>query len=219
VAGFVWPRQPPRVYGIIDTGYVSSEEIETVARELLAGGVDIIQLRAKNESQAERASLLERLLPFCQDTAAPLVVNDDVELAARFGLGLHVGQDDLAPEAARERIGPNVPLGWSTHSEAQARAAIDRAALLDYFAVGPVFATGTKPDYPPVGLGLVETVARMQPPLPWFCIGGINLTNCADVVAASASGLVSVSAVLKSSDRSEPVRALRAAFASAGPAR
>lgn len=196
-----------RFYAILDTGYVPSERWTTVCRALLLGGADLIQLRAKREAPAARRSLLEAILPLFAPGAVvaappPLIVNDDIDLALAYPkLGLHVGQDDLAPQRARARLGPDRLLGLSTHSPAQAAAAQALpAGTLDYFAVGPVFATPTKPDYTPVGLELVRHVAASRPTLPWFCIGGIKRTNLPAVLAAGGTRVVVVSEVLCSSD-------------------
>jgi thiamine-phosphate pyrophosphorylase len=109
------------------------------------------------------------------------------------GTGLHLGQDDGDIRAARESLGPDRILGLSTHSIGQAKAAIAAAGCLSYFAVGPVFATGTKPDYTPVGTGLVRQVSALHPPIPFFCIGGIHRGNLDQVLAAGARGIVAVS--------------------------
>jgi thiamine-phosphate pyrophosphorylase len=180
---------------------VSNTNWTTRARQLLAGGAGLLQVRAKRESPAERRALAEAVLPLCEAAGVPLIINDDLELARSLpGAGLHVGQDDIDVALAREALGPDRLLGLSTHSPEQARGALDRAHLLNYFAVGPVYPTGTKPDYLPVGLQLVRTVAAMNPPLPWFCIGGINRANAAAVIEAGARRLVSVSAVLLAED-------------------
>jgi thiamine-phosphate pyrophosphorylase len=146
----------------------------------------------------------------CAAADAPLICNDDVEAALAVpGVGLHVGQDDLAPRAARAALGPGRVLGLSTHSLAQAQAALLLGDVLEYFAVGPVFPTGTKPDYPAVGLELVRAVAALAPPRPWFCIGGINRENAAPVRAAGARAIVAVSAVLRAAEPEKMVRDLR----------
>jgi len=208
-----------RFYAILDTGYVPPERWTAVCRALLLGGADIVQLRAKSETSARRRSLLEEILPLFAPgavvtTPPPLVVNDDIDLALAYpGLGLHVGQDDIAPQLARARLGPARILGLSTHSPAQAAAAQALpAGMLDYFAVGPVFATPTKPDYQPVGLELVRHVAATCPTLPWFCIGGIKRTNLPVVRAAGASRVVVVSEVLCAPDPSALIRDLRTAL-------
>ncbi|MGE9296706.1 MAG: thiamine phosphate synthase, partial [Puniceicoccales bacterium] len=147
---FRWP-QPPRVYGILDTGYAPRAQWVDKCKALLDGGADIVQLRAKGSDLDERRALLEQILPLFAGSPTPLVVNDDWQLALEYpGLGVHIGQDDDPVDTVRAALGPDRILGLSTHSPAQAQGAIAQAALLDYFAVGPVFATPTKPDYIPV---------------------------------------------------------------------
>ncbi len=208
-----------RFYAILDTGYVPRDRWTAVCRSLLLGGADIVQLRAKHETPAQRRALLEEIMPLFAAgavvaTPPPLIVNDDIDLALAYpGLGLHVGQDDLPPRRAREQLGPDRLLGLSTHSPAQAQAAqaLPRG-VLDYFAVGPVFATPTKPDYTPVGLELVRHVAGTRPSLPWFCIGGIKRNNLPEVLAAGASRVVVVSEVLVAPDPAAVIREFRAAL-------
>ena len=208
-----------RFYAILDSGYVPRDRWVAVCRALLLGGADLIQLRAKRETPTARRALLEAILPLFVPGAVvaappPLIVNDDLALALAYpGLGLHVGQDDLAPSLARERLGPGRLLGLSTHSPEQARAAQALpVGTLDYFAVGPVFATPTKPDYTPVGLELVRHVATTHTVLPWFCIGGIKHDNLASVIAAGGTRVVVVSEVLNSNDPAALIRNYRAAL-------
>lgn len=204
-------RWPAALYGILDTGWTPRERWQEKCRALLDGGADLVQLRAKKETPAERVALLEEILPLFQSCRTPLIVNDDIDLCLAYpGLGLHVGQDDLSPLKARERLGPERILGLSTHSPAQAREAIalgDR--ILSYFAVGPVFATQTKPDYIPVGLELVRHVTDLQPSFPFFCIGGITRKNLHQVVSAGARRVVIVSDILCAEDTAEAVRDVR----------
>ena len=203
-----------RFYGILDSAYVSPSRWKSVCSSLIAGGADLIQVRAKGVTAAERESLLFEVLPlFDLESQQPpfLIINDDVGLSARVpGLGLHVGQDDTPVRTARERIGPDRLLGLSTHSPEQAQAAMDwPVGTLDYFCTGPVFATQTKPDYEPVGLELVRWTAARHPNLPWFCIGGINRGTMADVVRAGANRVVVVSDVLLDKDPAAAVRTLK----------
>lgn len=200
-----------RFYAILDTGYTPRPQWREVCSALIAGGAGVVQVRAKREDAEVRAALLEEVLPLFTDPDAPLlVVNDDLELARRHpGIGLHIGQTDTPPALARESLGPDRLLGLSTHSRAQAKSAIDLAAgVLDYFAVGPVFPTATKPDYTPVGLQLVSEVAALRPRLPWFCIGGITRSNAREVVAAGARRVVVVSDVLTDPDPAGVIRAI-----------
>lgn len=208
-----------RFYAILDTGYVSSDRWASTCIALLRGGADIVQLRAKRQTPAERLALLEEILPLFNPGAVvaappPLIVNDDIALALAYpNIGIHVGQDDIAPQLVRERLGPGRHIGLSTHSPEQARAAQALpAGTLDYFAVGPVFATPTKPDYTPVGLELVRHVAATRPALPWFCIGGIKRSNLTSVLAAGASRVVVVSEVLCDADPAAIVRDFRSSL-------
>jgi len=170
MSGTTRPLSAARFYAILDTGYAPVARLEELCRAVLAGGADIVQLRAKSATTAQRIEWLKKLAPLCAAAGVPLICNDDLDAALAVpGVGLHVGQDDLEPRKARTALGPGRVLGLSTHSQAQARAAVALGDMINYFAVGPVFATGTKPDYPPVGLELVRAVAEMKPTLPWFC--------------------------------------------------
>lgn len=209
-----------RFYAILDTGYVPRDRWSAVCRTLLLGGAAIVQLRAKRETATERRTLLDEILPLFAPgvvvaTPPPLVINDDIDLALAYpNLGLHVGQDDLAPQLARTRLGPDRLLGLSTHSPAQVAAAQALpGGTLDYFAVGPVFATPTKPTYTPVGLELVRHVASLRPTLPWFCIGGIKRGNLLAVLAAGATRVVVVSEILTAADPAALIHDYREALA------
>lgn len=200
-------------YGILDTGYVPEEDWVAKYDALAAGGAGIVQIRAKSETRAQRARLLEAVLGrrACAprpDQLPHLVVNDDIDLCLAYpALGLHVGQDDLPATEARQRIGPNRILGLSTHSPEQALAAMQLGPrILSYFAVGPVFSTPTKPDYAPVGLELVRFVANQRPELPFFCIGGIKRSNIHQVREAGAERIVTVSDALCDPDTAAAVR-------------
>lgn len=207
------PLTSTRFYAILDTGYVPRAKWRETCAVLIAGGADLVQVRAKKATPAEREALVLEVVPLFENARVGphpqthLVINDDVDLCARTpGAGLHIGQDDMPPAEARARIGPDRVLGLSTHSWEQAHAAmVLPAGVLSYFCIGPLFATQTKPDYVPVGLELVRQVAAAHPALPWFAIGGITRANIASVVAAGASRVVVVSDVLLNAD---PARAI-----------
>jgi thiamine-phosphate pyrophosphorylase len=203
-----------RFYAILDTGYVPRSRWIKICRALIDGGADMIQMRAKTERPKERRALLDEILPLFNETRStmpPLVINDDIDLALSHpGLGLHVGQDDMPATEARRLLGPDRILGLSTHTEEQAAAAIALGpGVLSYFAVGPVFATQTKPGYRAVGLELVTHVAGMQPAIPFFCIGGINRGNVHQVAATGARRVVAVSDILCDRDPAAAVREIR----------
>ena len=200
-------------YAILDTGYIAPENWINKYDALVAGGAGLVQIRAKREPPAQRADLLQRILEHRASLPSsarhpPLIVNDDIELCLRHpGIGLHVGQDDLPAEEARQQLGPERLLGLSTHSPQQALAAIALGpSVLSYFAVGPIFATQTKPDYTPVGLELARFVANQRPNLPFYCIGGINRGNISQVRATGATRIVTVSDVLLAPDTAAAVR-------------
>lgn len=202
-------------YAILDTGWVPPTLWKEKCRQLLAGGADLVQLRAKKESSATRITLLEEILPLFSEHSTPLIINDDIDLCLRYpGLGLHVGQDDLPAAEARQRLGPDRVLGLSTHSIEQAKKAIDLGpSVLSYFAIGPIFTTPTKPDYTPVGLELVRQVSELKPPLPFFCIGGITRQNLSQVKAAGGDKIVIVSDILSAPDSKRAVEEVKARFA------
>ncbi|MDQ6623173.1 MAG: thiamine phosphate synthase [Verrucomicrobiota bacterium] len=196
-----------RLYGIVDLGYVRAPDAPRLAAEMLSGGVDLIQLRAKNHSLGEIEDLGRALHALTAEAQVPLIINDHPQIAATIGAeGVHVGQDDLSVAEARRSAGTDCFIGKSTHSVAQARAAAAEGA--EYIGFGPLFATPTKPDYIPIGLDDVRAVhAHVR--LPIFCIGGIKLDNLADVIAAGAQRVVIVSGLLQAADLAEYARACK----------
>ncbi len=206
-------------YGIVDTGYVSPENMFTKCRMLVDAGVKIIQLRAKNEDAQTKRKMAFELLPIFEKANAPFfIINDDIQLASDIcrkieNAGLHVGQDDCPISEARKAIGENAVLGLSTHSIQQATQANQNAHLLDYFAVGPVYSTMTKPGRAAVGLELVKYVSQnLKPVIPWFCIGGVNIKTASEVRKAGGERIVAVSDVLKPNDTTLAVKELITAF-------
>ena len=198
---------PARLYAIVDTGYVELSRIPFVTERMVEGGVDLIQLRAKQQSLMDIAQLgaaMRKLIP----ANGPLfVLNDHPELVGDMGAdGIHVGQDDLSVDEARSKAGAGVLVGKSTHSLEQAIAAEKEGA--DYIGVGPIYATLTKPDYVPVGPPLIAQVGAAVK-VPQFCIGGINEKTLTEVLAAGARRIVIVSDLLKSTDISAYCRRVR----------
>jgi thiamine-phosphate pyrophosphorylase len=187
--------QECRLYGIIDLGYIDESEAARVVEQMIEGGVDLIQLRGKGKSLDQLAGLAARLHELTARSSTPLIVNDHAEIARRVAVeGVHVGQDDDLIEVARRKAGRHIFVGKSTHSLEQAVAAQREGA--DYIGFGPIFATPTKPDYPPIGLGNIRRVYA-EVSLPIFCIGGINIGNLQSVIDAGAKRVVMVSALLK----------------------
>ena len=177
-----------------------------------AGGVDIIQLRDKSLEGGEQLDFLRILADAAARHDALWSVNDRADVARVTGAPvLHLGQKDLPERLARAVVGPRAILGKSTHTPDQ----IDVAAAaddLDYFCVGPVWATPTKPGRAAVGTELVRYAAGIGTRRPWFAIGGIDMSNIEDVVAAGADRVVVVRAITESDDPAASARQLRAAL-------
>ena len=199
--------QDARLYGIVDLGYVTAANVESMTDQLCLGGVDVLQLRAKKLQPQEIERLARLMLPITRSHRVPLVINDHLEIAAAVGSeGVHVGQEDDAVARARAVVGPACFVGKSTHSLSQAVAA--QAEGADYIGFGPLYATGTKPDYVPIGLNDVAEVHR-RVELPIFCIGGVNAGRLDEIVTAGARRVVVVSAFLLAADVADEVRRLK----------
>ena len=185
-----------RLYGIIDLGYVPRlGDCSRIAEQMVTGGVDLIQLRGKGRSIDELVNLASEIHEITARSDTPLIVNDHAEIAARVAVeGVHVGQDDDSILVARQKAGRDLIVGKSTHSLAQAQTAQGEGA--DYIGFGPIFATPTKPDYTPIGLGDIRQV-HLDVSIPIFCIGGVNIDNLQQVIDARAKRVVMVSALLK----------------------
>ena len=193
--------QACRLYGILDLGYISAQAAPGILDRMLQGGVDIVQLRAKGCPLEEVAALGRKLRPIAADAGVPFIVNDDPSLAGELGAdGAHVGQDDLPVSQARRLAGPGRIIGKSTHSIAQAVAAVSTPwEMPDYIGFGPLFATPTKPDYLPIGTEDIRRIHELVS-IPIFCIGGIKLENLAAVLFAGAARVVIVSGILQAAD-------------------
>ncbi len=167
---------------------------------VLAGGVDIVQLRDKGMEAAEELAHLEVFAEACARHGKLLAVNDraDVAHAARAGV-LHLGQGDLPVPAARAILGDGVLIGRSTHAEAEATAAAVQEGV-DYFCTGPCWPTPTKPGRHAPGLGLVRHTAALGTGRPWFAIGGIDLGTLDQVLDAGARRVVVVRAITEADD-------------------
>jgi thiamine-phosphate pyrophosphorylase len=196
------------LYGILDLGYVARGDAARVVSEMIDGGVDLIQLRAKAVELQEITALAAHLHPLTSAANIPLVINDHAEVAREVPIeGVHVGQDDRSIATVRQIAGADCFVGKSTHSLEQARRAAAEGA--DYIGWGPLFATPTKPDYVPIGLQQIEAVhAAVE--LPIFCIGGVKLETLPHLLAAGARRVVIVSGLLQAPDIAQYARAVRA---------
>ncbi|MBL8701012.1 MAG: thiamine phosphate synthase [Alphaproteobacteria bacterium] len=180
--------------------------IETV-RAAVAGGATAVQLRDKHAGDAAMVEQARAIQTIVRPLGVPLVINDRVEVAIAVGAdALHIGQDDLAPRLARERIGPTMALGLSAGDE-QEILTVD-PAIVDHVGMGPFAATSTKPDAS-APLGATRFAAlRARVPLPVVAIGGIGAANAADAIRAGADGIAVVSAICGADDPEAATRRL-----------
>ncbi|GEP26310.1 thiamine phosphate synthase [Cryobacterium levicorallinum] len=185
-----------------------------------AGGVDIIQLRDKNIDAAEELEYLEILRSVADQHARLWAVNDRADIGSLTGAPVfHVGQTDLPVASARTLLGPAAVIGLSTHTTEHVDAAL-AANDLNYFCVGPVWATPTKPGRAAVGTLLLRYAAARSAAtdseLPWFAIGGIDLSNINQVVDAGATRVVVVRAITDANDPTDAAQRLLASLPALG---
>ena len=199
------PLTDCRLYGFVDATYSNDRDPALLAKQLCAGGADLIQYRAKNQPAQIVEPTAAAILEVTRRNNVGLVVNDHWDVACKLGAAIcHLGQEDFFDSGFKHknelptRIDGRRPLlGLSTHAPEQAVRAI--AAGADYIAIGPVFPTDTKPSAQPVTLDYVKW-ATENVSIPWFAIGGINLGNVDQVVAAGAKRICVVSAILNAED-------------------
>jgi thiamine-phosphate pyrophosphorylase len=208
------PFELPKLYPITDRQISGLSHAEQAAR-LIEGGAGLIQLREKRLSPREFYAEAEEALKVARAGGAKLIVNDRADIALALGAdGVHLGQDDMPPEAARALLGGGAVVGFSTHSVEQAVAA---ARLpVDYVAVGPIFETKSKerPD-PRVGLeGLRRVREAVGVSVKLVAIGGVTRENAPSVLAAGADSVAVISALLRPGDPAEITRLTRRFLAS-----
>lgn len=187
--------QLPRVYPLTDVELSGLSHAEQV-RLLSLGGASLIQLREKRMPALEFYEQAKA----AQQRGVQLIINDRVDIALAVGAaGVHLGQDDLPPDAARQLLGPRAIIGYSTHNVDQAISAVKLP--IDYLAIGPIFSTRTKTDTAPVlGLAGLRAVRRAIGQFPLVAIGGITQSNARDVIDAGADSVAVISALLSSTN-------------------
>ena len=208
------PRSPNfsfshRLYPILDVDAARARSLDPL--QLLSvwldAGVPLVQIRAKTLGSGALLSLADRAVAIAAPLAAAIVVNDRADVARLAGAaGVHVGQDDLRPADARRVVGADRIVGFSTHTVSQLDAGC--AEAVDYLAMGPVFATGTKTDHAaPVGIdGVARAAARTaRAGLPLVAIGGITLETAPALIEAGANAV----AVIADLIAGEPARRIR----------
>jgi thiamine-phosphate pyrophosphorylase len=175
---------------------------------VLPNGVDVVQLREKGIEAREEIELLTVMRERARAHGKLFAVNDRADVARAVGADvLHLGQGDLPVGVARDVVGDETLVGLSSHSPAQVAAAAT-AEGVDYFCAGPMWATPTKPGRPAAGPELVDHVASLRTPRPWFAIGGIDATNLDEVLRRGARRVVVVRALTEAADPAAAARAL-----------
>jgi thiamine-phosphate pyrophosphorylase len=207
------PLADCRLYAFVDTAYFHGRAPEVFAQQLCDGGADLIQLRAKKSTPDEVRRMAEAMLPVTRRANVGLIINDHPDIARETGAEFcHLGQEDFF-DAGHKHVSELPPslhsgatgrtphsalrIGLSTHTPEQAQRAL--AAGPDYIAIGPVYSTRTKPMAKPVTLEYVRWAAA-NVKIPWFAIGGINLQRLNEVLAAGATRICVVSAILNATD-------------------
>ncbi len=200
-----------RLYLVCDST-PGGRELTELLGAAIAGGVDVVQLRDKTLGDEELLAVARRARELCQRLGALFIVNDRPLIAHDSGAdGVHVGQEDMPVAEVRAVVGPDMLIGLSTHAPAEIQA-VDAKGVnakgVDYIGVGPVHATPTKPGRPAVGLDLVR-YATDHATVPFFAIGGIDVTNIGEVLAAGASRVCVLRAIAEAEDPQHAARTLR----------
>lgn len=186
------------------------DDMDDFLPAVIAGGVDVVQLREKERPDEVRLAAARRMVAICRDLGVPFVMNDSPRLALDCGAdGVHVGQDDVSVAHCRDLLGQEAIVGLSTH----ARTEFDRALAQDatYFSAGPIVATPTKLGRPGTGLDYaLECQTRSDRPV--FVTGGVNALNVGDLVHRGLRHFVVVRALTESSDPGGSARELRGAI-------
>ncbi|MFO1149667.1 MAG: thiamine phosphate synthase [Alsobacter sp.] len=201
------------LYLVTDPGMVAVRGLLPTVLAAVRGGATLVQLRDKEAGEAELGRQAEALLAALRPLGIPLIINDRPALARAVGAdGVHVGQEDGDPRRVRDLVGEAMIVGLSAGTREEF-ANVPEGGVVDYLGVGPVFATGTKPDHdPPIGVGGLAALVPLAP-LPCVAIGGIGLGNAAAVKATGVDGVAIVSAICAAEDPEAAARALRRALA------
>jgi len=199
----------PRIYPLTDVPLSRISHAEQV-KLLSLGGASLIQLREKRMPPREFYEQAKKAVAVALSRGVQLLINDRIDVALAVGAaGVHLGQDDMPPEAARKLLGPNAVIGYSTHNIEQAIAATKLP--IDYLAIGPIFATTTKSDTAPVlGLEGLWAVRQAIGAFPLVAIGGISHANAREVIEAGADSVALIGALLSDPTRiTEATRKLK----------
>ena len=192
-------RRHMLLYAVTDRSWLHGQSLVYAVEEVLAGGATMLQLREKHLEHRDFLAQAQELLPLCRKYHVPLIINDDVQVALESGAdGVHVGQSDMAVQAARSILGPDKIIGASAHNASEALAAV--AAGADYLGCGAVFGSTTKAD---AGLLSLNTLREMRVAVrvPIVAIGGINRQNIARLAGSGVDGVALISALFAAPDK------------------
>lgn len=197
-----------RLY-FVTPGRIAAGPVADLVADLVAAGVDMVQLREKEAEAGELLRMGALVADACNAAGIPFVLNDRPDVALALGAhGVHLGTNDLPTSVARRVLGDAI-VGRSTHSSGDIAHVLEREDP-DYVAVGPVYATPTKPGRPAAGLELIRHAASLDLQVPWFAIGGIDLGTVDPVLEAGARRIVVVRAITEAADPPAAAAALRA---------
>jgi thiamine-phosphate pyrophosphorylase len=187
------------LYLVTDRDLSKGRSLQEIIRSAVAGGVTIVQLREKDCTTREFLKIAQEVKDFCKPLGVPLIINDRVDIALAVNAdGLHIGQSDMPYEIARKLMGPNAIIGLSVES---VQDALDAEKMdVDYLGLSPIYSTPTKTDiHHELGLEGIRTIRKISRH-PLIAIGGINIENAADIIAAGSDGIAVVSAICSAVD-------------------
>ncbi|MBB6340114.1 thiamine-phosphate pyrophosphorylase [Pseudomonas fluvialis] len=196
------------LYAITDSHLLADGKLLPYVEAALKGGARLLQYRDKSADQARRLREAEALRELCRQYGADLIINDDAELAARLGVGVHLGQSDGSLAAARALLGPKAIIGATCHAQLELAATANREGA-SYLAFGRFFNSQTKPGAPAASAELLNQ-ARAHFNLPLVAIGGIDLDNAGQLIRAGADLLAVVHTLFSAPSAAEVERRARA---------
>lgn len=196
------------LYAITDSTLLADGRLLPYAEAALRGGARLLQYRDKSDNAATRLREADALRELCERHGATLLINDDAELAARLGVGLHLGQEDGSLSAARALLGRRTIIGATCHASIELAEQARREGA-SYVAFGRFFNSSTKPGAPAATLEMLQQ-ARQHIALPIVAIGGVTLDNTPQLIACGASLVAVVHALFAADSANEVERRARA---------
>ncbi len=188
---------PLGLYGITAENFANGRSNVECVKEMIKGGIKIIQYREKYKSIKEKVKEAKEIARICKDSGVTFIVNDHIDIALLVDAdGVHIGQDDMDIKDVRQILGDKKIIGVSTHAPLQAKKAVEEGA--DYLGVGPILKTTTK-DTKPVGIEYLEFAVK-NIEIPFVAIGGIKEHNLGSIVKTGAKRVCLVSEIVSASD-------------------